>query len=108
MTIDTTAPELEIAQRRLAAKVAHVSPNTITRCIAGEPIRESTLREVIRALMSLPVMRGSELSRSRLVHITAGGRCNGLLSPRRLLVLYSKSDLQRPVSRTCRLLSGWS
>jgi predicted transcriptional regulator len=43
------------------AKVARVSPNTLTRCIAGAPIRESTLREVIRALMSLPVMRGSEL-----------------------------------------------
>jgi predicted transcriptional regulator len=43
------------------AKVARVSPNTVTRCLSGAPIRESTLREVIRALMSMPVMRGSEL-----------------------------------------------
>jgi hypothetical protein len=43
------------------AKVAKVSPNTVTRCLSGAPIRESTLREVITALMAMPVMRGSEL-----------------------------------------------
>jgi hypothetical protein len=38
------------------ARLAKVSPNTLTRCLAGDAIRQCTLREVVRALVSMPVL----------------------------------------------------
>jgi hypothetical protein len=41
------------------ARVARVSPNTLTRCLNGAPISERTLREIVRALTSMPVLQGA-------------------------------------------------
>jgi hypothetical protein len=41
------------------ARVARVSPNTLTRCLSGAPISERTLREIVRALTSMPVLQGA-------------------------------------------------
>lgn len=41
------------------ARVARVSPNTITRCLSGAPISERTLRDIVGALHSLPVLLGA-------------------------------------------------
>jgi hypothetical protein len=41
------------------ARLAKVSPNTMTRAMAGEPIRQQTLREVVRALVSIPPLHGA-------------------------------------------------
>ena len=38
------------------ARAARVSPNTMTRAMAGDPIRQQTLREVVRALVAMPVL----------------------------------------------------
>ncbi len=38
------------------ARLAKVSPNTMTRAMAGDPIRQHTLREVVRALVAMPVL----------------------------------------------------
>jgi hypothetical protein len=38
------------------ARAAKVSPNTMTRAMAGDPIRQRTLREVVRALVAMPVL----------------------------------------------------
>jgi hypothetical protein len=40
------------------AELAEVSPNTLTRAMAGEPITVSSLRAIVRALASLPVLVG--------------------------------------------------
>lgn len=40
------------------AEVAGVAPNTISRILAGQPISVATLRQVAKALHSLPVLPG--------------------------------------------------
>jgi len=40
------------------AQLAGVSPNTLSRCLAGEPITIGTLRNIVRTLASLPVLQG--------------------------------------------------
>lgn len=39
----------------VVAKAARVSPNTLTRCLAGDAISHRTLRSVIQALHGMPV-----------------------------------------------------
>lgn len=41
------------------ARAAKVSPNTMTRAMAGDPIRQRTLREVVGALIAMPVLLGA-------------------------------------------------
>jgi hypothetical protein len=38
------------------ARLATLSPNTLTRCLAGDAIRQQTLRELVRALATMPVL----------------------------------------------------
>ena len=40
------------------ARAADVAPNTISRILAGAPITVATLRAVVRALASLPLLPG--------------------------------------------------
>jgi transcriptional regulator with XRE-family HTH domain len=38
------------------ARLATLSPNTLTRCLAGDAIRQQTLRELVKALATMPVL----------------------------------------------------
>lgn len=42
------------------AQLASVSPNTLTRALAGERITVGSLREIARALQGLPVLPGAD------------------------------------------------
>lgn len=42
------------------ARVAKVSPNTLTRCLHGAPITIGTLNKIVRALQSLPMLPGAD------------------------------------------------
>jgi hypothetical protein len=41
------------------AKLAHISPNTVSRCATGGKISARTLRTIVLTLTSLPVMNGA-------------------------------------------------
>ncbi|PZR80335.1 MAG: hypothetical protein DLM65_08480 [Candidatus Aeolococcus gillhamiae] len=42
------------------ACAAHISPNTVTRCLSGAPISQRTLRGIVAALMALPILEGAD------------------------------------------------
>ena len=52
----------ELAIRAVTARdvsrVSGVAPNTLTRCLHGAPISVGTLRAVVKALQSMPVLQG--------------------------------------------------
>jgi hypothetical protein len=41
------------------ADLANMSPNTLTRALAGDPISERTLRSIVRVLADLPMLPGA-------------------------------------------------
>ena len=41
------------------ADLANMSPNTLTRALAGDPITERTLRSIVRVLTEFPMLPGA-------------------------------------------------